>query len=186
MARKGRGRLSSIDLLPDQADPVVSWAFQELKERSRPQQDIHAEFNQKLAEIGLGPISKSAFNRHSIGIARIARRHEETRQITAALTERLEPGQTDDLTIMAAETIKMLVFELLQQEGQIEAKGAMELARALQSAVNAQKVPMQRKREQLAMFERNVDDTLDKVATETGMTTETIAEIRKGVLGLRD
>ncbi len=62
----------------------------------------------------------------------------------------------------------------------------MELARALQSAVNAQKVPMQRKREQLAMFERNVDDTLDKVATETGMTTETIAEIRKGVLGLRD
>jgi len=186
MARKGRGRLSSIDLLPDDADPIVAWAFQELKTRDRTQQDIHAEFNEKLAELGLGPISKSAFNRHSINIAQIARRHEETRQMTAALTERLEPGQTDDLTIMAAETIKVLVFELLQNEGSLEPKGAMELARALQSAVNAQKVPMQRKRDQLDALERAVDDTLDTVADETGMGADRIAQIRKGVLGLRD
>ena len=184
MARKGRGRLSSIDLLPEEADNIVAWAFQELKDRDRTQVEIHAEFNAKLAELGLGPISKSAFNRHSINIAQIARRHEETRQMTAALTERLEPGQTDDLTIMAAETIKVLVFELLQNEGAIEPKGAMELARALQAAVNAQKGSMERKRAQLAAFERSVDDTLERVAAETGLGEDRLAEIRKGVLGL--
>ena len=137
MAKQGRGRLSSIDLLPPDADPIVAWAFQELKARERLQKDIHEEFNERLDAVGAGPISMSAFNRHSISIARIARRHEDVRQMTAALTERLEPGQTDDLTIMAAETIKTLVFELLQDED-LKPKEAMELSRALQSAVNSQ------------------------------------------------
>ncbi len=185
MAQKGRGRLSSIDLLPADADPIVAWAFQELKSRERLQKDIHAEFNERLAVIGEGPISMSAFNRHSIGIARIARRHEEVRQMTAALTERLEPGQTDDLTIMAAETIKTLIFELLNQDEGMTPKAAMELARALQSAVNAQKVPLDRKRAQIKAFEAQVDGALEKVATETGMGADRIAELRKDFLGLR-
>ena len=184
MAKQGRGRLSSIDLLPPDADAIVAWAFQELKARERLQKDIHVEFNEKLAEIGAGPISMSAFNRHSVSIARIARRHEDVRQMTAALTERLEPGQTDDLTIMAAETIKTLVFELLQDES-LKPKDAMELSRALQSAVNAQRVPLDRKRAQIAQFEQQVDSALGKVATETGLGKDRIAEIRKEFLGLR-
>ncbi|HRM74550.1 MAG TPA: DUF3486 family protein, partial [Paracoccus sp. (in: a-proteobacteria)] len=112
--RAGRGRLSTIDLLPAEADDTVTWAFGELRERARTQQDIHAEFNKRLAEIQLGPISFSAFNRHSIRLSAMARRHEEVRAITSALTERLDPGQADDLTIMAAETIKTLVFELME------------------------------------------------------------------------
>ena len=186
MARQGRGRLSSIDLLSADADPIVAWAFQELKARERLQKDIHAEFNERLAVIGEGPISMSAFNRHSISIARIARRHEDVRQMTAALTERLEPGQTDDLTIMAAETIKTLIFELLQDEEGMTPKAAMELARALQSAVNAQKVPLDRKRAQMAQFEEQVDGALGKVATETGLGPDRIAEIRREFLGLRE
>ena len=184
MAKQGRGRLSSIDLLPPDADAIVAWAFQELKARERLQKDIHEEFNQQLAEVGAGPISMSAFNRHSISIARIARRHEDVRQMTAALTERLEPGQTDDLTIMAAETIKTLVFELLQDED-LKPKEAMELSRALQSAVNSQKVPLDRKRVQIAQLEKQVDTALDSVAKETGLSQERMAELRKDFLGLR-
>ncbi|APE43642.1 hypothetical protein BOO69_09615 [Sulfitobacter alexandrii] len=186
MARQGRGRLSSIDLLPEAADPVVAWAFQELKDRDRLQKDIHAEFNERLAVLGLGPISMSAFNRHSINIARISRRHEEVRQMTAALTERLDPDQTDDVTIMAAETIKTLIFELLNGGADMSPKDAMELARALQSAVNAQRVPIERKRAQLAAFANQVDGALEKVATETGMGSDRIAELRREFLGLRE
>lgn len=184
MARQGRGPLSSIELLPRDADAIVLWAFQELKERKRQQVDIHSEFNEKLAEIGAGPISASAFNRHSLSIAAIAKRHEDVRQITAALTERLEPGQTDDLTIMAAETIKTLVFELLQDED-LKPKDAMELSRALVSAVNAQKVPLDRKRAQIAQFEKQVDGALDMVSKETGLGADRITEIRNKFLGLR-
>lgn len=184
MARKGRGRLSSIDLLPAEADPVVAWAFQELKDKDRLQTDIHEEFNRRLADVGAGPISASAFNRHSISIARIARRHEDVRQMTAALSERLDPTQTDDVTIMAAETIKALIFELLQDED-LRPKDAMELSRALQSTVNAQKLPMERKRAQLAQFEDQLDDALEKVTTETGLSAARAAEIRRDVLGVR-
>ena len=87
--RRGRGRLSSIDLLPEEADGVVAWAFQELKNRERMQKDIHEEFNEKLSELSLGPISLSAFNRHSIRLATMARRHAEVRAITSSLTAQL-------------------------------------------------------------------------------------------------
>lgn len=186
MARKGRGRLSSIDLLPPEAEQIVLWAFQELKDRDRTQVEIHAEFNEKLAEIGAGPISASAFNRHSIGIAKMARRHEDARQMATALNERLDPNDADDLTIMAAETIKTLIFELLHNDDGIDPKGALELARALNSTVAAQKVPLNRKRQQLEQFADQVDTALDKVATETGMGQERIAELRRDFLGLRD
>ncbi|MGR3484054.1 MAG: DUF3486 family protein [Paracoccaceae bacterium] len=185
MARRGRGRLSSIDLLPEAADEVVAWAFQELKERDRLQKDIHEEFNERLAAIGCGPISASAFNRHSLRLAAMARRHEETRQITAALTERMEPGQTDDLTIIAAETVKMLVFELLEAGGDITPKGAMELARALKDAVASQKVSVDRKREQMDRFEAQVDEALEKVQVEAGMTAARKSELRRDILGVR-
>lgn len=185
MARKGRGRLSSIDLLPEEAEPIVAWAFQELKERNRTQTEIHAEFNEKLAELGLGPISRSAFGRHSIAVAQMARRHEEVRQITRTLTDRLDPGETDDLTIMAAETVKMLVFELMRDDEGITPKGAMELARALQAAVNAQQKPIARKREQLKAFEKNVDAALDQVAAETGLSEERLVFVKRKMLGLR-
>lgn len=182
--RKGRGRLSSIDLLPAEADHIVAWAFQELKMRERTQLDIWFEFNDKLAEINLGPISKTAFNRHSIRLASMARRHEEVRAITAALTERLEPGQTDDLTIMAAETIKTLLFEMMEDEN-LTPKGAMELARALQSAVASQKLSLDRKRAIQAQFENQVEDAIEKVSAEKGLNAEQADFFRREVLGVK-
>ncbi|KPN64267.1 Protein of unknown function [Aliiroseovarius crassostreae] len=186
MARRtGRGRLSSIDLLPPEADGIVAWAFQELKERERTQKEIHEDFNARLAELELGPISLSAFNRHSIRLASMARRHEEVRAITAALTERLDPGQTDDLTIIAAETIKTLIFELMEGDAEITPKGAMELARALQAAVNSQKISVDRRREMQAKFEDGVESAIDAVTAEKGMSADRAAEIRRNVLGVK-
>ncbi len=183
--RKGRGHLSSIDQLPDEADHIVAWAFQELKNRDRLQKDIHAEFNERLAELGLGPISLTAFNRHSIRLASMARRHEEVRAITAALTERLEPGQTDDLTIMAAETIKTLIFEMMEEGKASSPKAAMELARALQSAVNSQKLSVDRRRALQTQFETQVDDAIEKVQSEKGLSAEQAAFFRREVLGVK-
>ncbi len=181
--RKGRGRLSTIDLLPAEADDTVAWAFAELRERSRTQQHIHEEFNEKLAEIGLGPISFSAFNRHSIRLAAMARRHEEVRAITSALTERLDPDQADDLTIMAAETIKTLVYELM--EGDVTPKQTLELARALHAAQVAAQMPLARKREVQAQFAAQVDQAIDKVRTEKGLTEDQAAFFRREVLGVK-
>ncbi|MDO5631122.1 MAG: DUF3486 family protein [Paracoccus sp. (in: a-proteobacteria)] len=181
--RRGRGRLSAIDLLPVEAADAVAWAFNELRERNRTQIEIHDEFNEKLVALGLEPVSYSAFNRHSIRLASMARRHEEVRAITTALTDRLDPDAADDLTIMAAETIKTLVFELM--EGSVTPKQTQELANALRAAEAAAKMPLIRKREIEAQFARQVDDAIDKVRVEKGLTDEQAAFFRREVLGVK-
>lgn len=182
--RKGRGRLSTIDLLPEEAADAVKWAYDELRKRERTQQDIHSEFNFKLAEQGILPISFSAFNRHSIRLAGMARRHEEVRAITSALTERLDPTQADDLTIMAAETIKTIVFELMEGEG-VTPKNAMELARALQSAVHSQNLSLDRRRALQTQFSKQVDEAITAVQSETGLSEFQAKSMRAKVLGLK-
>lgn len=182
--RKGRGRLSVIDLLPPEAEEAVAWAYNELRERDRTQKDIHAEFNDKLAEVGVGPVSFSAFNRHSFRLAMMARRHEEVRAITSALTERLDPEDADDLTIMAAETLKTLVYELMEGDS-IKPKEALDLAQALRAAEAAAKMPLQRRREMEAKFASQVDSALKRVGAEKGLDKETLGAIREGVLGVK-
>lgn len=182
--RQGRGRLSAIDLLPSLADEAIEWAYAELRAQKRTQLDIHAEFNQRLAEIGLGPVSYSAFNRHSIRLAGMARRQEEVRAITASLVERLDPGDSDDLAIAAAETLKTIIYELM--EGEVTPKQSLELGRALQAAQTASQMPLARKREMQAKFAQQVDEAIEKVAkTEKGLTDEQAAFFRREVLGVK-
>lgn len=188
MAKKGRGHLSSIDLLPDEAQPDIQWALDELKNRDRLQKDIHEEFNSRLADRGLGPISASAFNRYSIKLAGIARRIEETRDITAVLTEKLEPGDTDNLTVMVAETIKTLVFEMLTDGGEagFNPKEAKEMAEALRAAASAQKVSSERLSKVEKDLAMKVDVVTEKLGKEMGLGEERIAQLRRDFLGVKE
>lgn len=195
--RSGRGRLSSIELLPADAEPIVAWAMQELRARKHTQVDILDKFNLKLrglaADLGIeiAPISLSAFNRYAIRLAGIARRLEETREIAGALTERLQPGDTDDLTVMVAETIKTLVFELLEagtdRRGAptIDTKGAMELARALHAAASAQSVSSARRQKVEQDFAARAAKAVDQVAKAKGLTADTVETIKAQILGVR-
>jgi len=187
MSRQGRGRLSTIDLLPEEAQPDIIWAMDELRKRDRLQKDILEEFNGRLADKGIGSISSSAFNRHSIKLAATARRVEDTREITKVLTEKLEPGDTDDLTIMVAELIKTLVFELLQNAGEagLAPKQAMEMARAIQAAASAQNISADRRRKHETEMASKVGAAVDKVAEAAGLTDKRAEEIRNKVLGVR-
>ena len=185
--RKGRGRLSSIDLLPAEAGETVAWAAQALRERERTQTDIHTEFNERLTEIGLEPVSASAFNRHAIRLAETLRRVQQTREIAAVLTDKLPPGQSDDVTITLAEMIKSLVFELLEAGGDagLTPKQAMEMATAVKSIVAAEKMSLDRRRKLEAAVEDKVDEAIEQVSQEAGLSAERVAQIRRDVLGVR-
>ena len=50
-SRRGRGRLSAIDRLPAEADDIIAWASNELRDRDRTQQEIYEEFFGKLEEL---------------------------------------------------------------------------------------------------------------------------------------
>ncbi len=194
MAR-GRGRLSGIELLPPEADEAVAWAAAELRGRDRTQLDIYGEFVGKLealmaesrGELEFAIPSFSAFNRYSIKLSTVTRRLEETREIAATISEKFDAKASDDLTLIAAEAIKTLVFEVLTAAGDagIDPKGAMQLAAALRSATQAQGVSSARRAQVEKDFAAKAEAVLDKVARERGMSAETAEAIKAKILGVR-
>lgn len=185
--RRGRGRLSKIDMLPAEADEAVQWAAFELREQNLTQIQICSEFNEKLAMLGIDPVSSSAFNRYSIRLADMLRRSSQTREIAAVLTDRMEPGQSDDITITLAEMIKTLISELLDKGGEagFSPKQAMELAGALKSAVAAEKMSSDRRAKLEAMIEGKVDEVIDKVSVEAGLSKQRIEQLKTEFLGVK-
>lgn len=192
--RRGRGRLSAIEQLPPDCDEIITWASNALRDREHTQQDIYEEFFSRLqalqaehrGELDFAIPSKSAFNRFSIKLAAMTRRLEETREIAGAISERFDASASDDLTLIAAEAIKTLVFEILTDAGEsgIDPKGAMNLANALRSAAQAQNVSTARRERIEKQFADQVDEAVEKVAMFKGLTTETVEAIKSQILGI--
>ncbi len=193
--RTGRGRLSGIELLPAAANAIIAWAAEELRKRDRTQLEIYQDFYAQLEELRRehrGELefdipSFSAFNRHAIKLATLSRRLDETREIAGALAKSFDAGASDNLTVIAAEAIKTLVFELLTDAGEsgVDPKGAMNLANALRSAAQAQGISTTRRQKVEAEFAKDVEKAVETVARQKGMTAETAEAIKAQILGVR-
>lgn len=191
----GRGRLSGIEQLPEEAGPIIAAAAEALRDRDRTQIDIYQEFFNALEELKRehrGELeftipSFSAFNRYSIKLATLTRRLEATREIAATISKRFDAEASDDLTLIAAEAIKTLVFELLTDGGEagIDPKGAMALANALHKATQAQGVSTARRIKVEAAFKEKVDQAVESVAKAKGMSAETAETIKAQILGVK-
>ena len=185
-AREGRGRLSDIDLLPEEAQDDIVWACGELSQRKRTQADILEELNNKLLIKGLGPISRSAFNRFSVKRAMAARRIVEARGIFAGIADQFTPEAVDQGNVVLGEFIKTVVFELAQRDvSEHSEDGAMKLARAYLASVQAQKISSDRRAKIETEFVRKADAALDRLSKEAGLPADRVAQIRRDVLGLR-
>ena len=185
--REGRGRLSSIDLLPEEAEADIVWALEQLRERTMPQTAILDEFNARLADRGVGKVSKSSFSRWSIRKALQFRRLDEVRAITGDIVSGLGTDGADEVTVAVAEMVKVAAFELLEGGG-LDPKGVMELSRALGSVVSAQKTSTEHRRKLEERVAAQVDTALDKMgdaAREAGLSADRVAQIRRDVLGVR-
>ena len=181
--REGRGRLSSIDLLPDEATPDVIWALEQLRERKLPQNAILAEFNLRLADKGLEPVSKSAWSRYAVRKAIQFRKHDEARKMSAELVAQLGAEGADEITVMVAELIKVAMFELLEG-GQLGSKDVMQMARGLASVVTAQKVSGEYRKKLQDDVQAKLKEAADAAARagkKAGVSPETLAEINRAL-----
>ncbi len=169
----GRGRPTNIEMLPEACAPVVAWAAEELQNRDRTQTDIYSEFVAKLeavqrehrGELEFPIPSFSAFNRYSIKLATMTQRLNETREIASTIAGKFDAQASDDLTLIAAEAIKTLIFELLTSKGEagIDPKGAMSLANALRAAAQAQGVSTARRQKVEKELGEKVGQAVDAV-----------------------
>jgi hypothetical protein len=182
--KEGRGHLSSIDMLPDEAEGAIIWANEQLRERHLPSAVILTEFNERLADIGIPAISKSAWGRYAVRKAIQFRRLDEIQRMGSELARTMDAKAPDQVTIAVAEMLKVAAFELLEG-GELSTKGIMELSRALQSAVGAQKTSAEY-REKL---EKEVQARLSEAAAKVGklgkkgVSKEAIEEINRALLG---
>lgn len=185
--REGRGRLSSIDMLPEEADDDLGWAIEQIRGRTMPQTAIVVEFNKRLADRGIAGVSKSAFSRWSVRKAIQFRRLDEVRNITSAIVGDLGADGADQVTVAVAEMLKVAIYESLEA-GAHDTKSIMEMGRALQSVVSAQKASSEHRKqlEQRAAAQiEKAAEKAEKVATEAGLSADRAADIRRQVLGLR-
>ncbi len=191
----GRGRPTNIDMLPEACGPVVAWAANELQNHDRTQTDIYRKFCERLeaidreyrGELDFSIPSFSAFNRYSLRLAVMTRRINETREIAQTLASKFDAQASDDLTLIAAEAIKTLVFEVLTSAGEsgIDPKGAMSLANALRAAAQAQGISTARRQKVEADFNEKAEAAIAAVAKAKGMTKETVEDIKSRILGIK-
>ncbi|MGO4196557.1 DUF3486 family protein [Rhizobium sp. YAF28] len=190
----GRSRLSGIELLPEECSEIVAWAARELQDRDRTQTDIYSEFVGKMealqrefrGELEFRIPSFSAFNRYSIKLATLSSRLNQTREIAATIAEKFDAKASDNLTLIAAEAIKTLVFELLTNAGEagLDPKGAMSLANALRSATQAQGVSLATRQKAEAEFADRAKEAVQAVAKVKGLTEDGANEILDRILGV--
>jgi hypothetical protein len=192
---KGRGRLSSIDMLPDEAEEAIVWALEALRERKLPQNVILEEFNQKLLDLNhdhqldppIEPISKSAFNRYAVRKALLFRRIDEAQQVGRELVHSLDPKTPEEVTVALAELIKAAAFEILE-DGKSNEKGLMELSRAVATAVNAQKASADyraRQEREVKVKLAEAAAKIGKIGEERGISPDAMKKINRalGVAG---
>ena len=181
MARR-RHQLSSVDLLPPEADVEVSWAIQEIEAGGRLDIDILAEFNARLADRGIGPISKSAFGRYALKKREALSELAEVREIANAVTTALGPGDDDAVTRLIAQQLKARVYGILRKRDDLDARGAKDIGQALQAIANAEQRSSARKdklEEKVQQrMEKAVEEGVAAVARAKGMSADTAEAIK--------
>ena len=181
---QGRGRLSSIDQLPDACEPDIVWALEQLEARKAHSNAILREFNARIADKGAGKISPQAWNRWSIRKALQLRRMQEGRAIMSGIHGALPTDNAnDEITLVLGEMIKLAVFEQLEAgtrgDAVLSDKQLGNLSRTLRHAVKAQ-VDTLEFRQAKADFEDRMTKTAEAVETlgkKAGVGPETLEKI---------
>ncbi len=183
--KEGRGRLSSIDLVPEEGRDAVLWALGELNKRERTQTDILFELNDRLEAVGCEPIARSSFNRKAVRLAAASKRLSDARHIFAGLADQFTPDRVDEGNIGLGEIIKTLIFELTDPDQKHGPKEAMELARAYQATISGQRISSDRRRKLEADYAEKTSKAIERVAEEAGLSADRVAQLRREFLGVR-
>ncbi|MFN3868999.1 MAG: DUF3486 family protein [Hyphomicrobiaceae bacterium] len=187
--KRGRGRLSSLDLLPEEADPALHRAIDALKDRKKPQAQILRVLNMELEALGAQPISKSAFNRKALWLASYGRQLEQAREIASVWSERLDETPGGDVGMLLGETLKTMIFDVMAEASLSKKSPSMMMlgvaAEALRNLEKAREISVTTRVKIERDFIKDAKKAVDRVAKEKGLSKDTIAAIKSQILGVR-
>lgn len=197
--REGRGRLSTIEMLPEECDEDIAWLQAELDERKMPQTEILKQFNARLADRGIKGISKGAFSRYTVRKAIMLRKQAASRDALGTVFSRFDPTEATETMIAATEMAKYHIAELFMAgdaDPGLLNKATLSLARistivAREKQLKRQELKDKQEADKLAADQaaRERADAeaaarIDRAGQEAGLTADSIAAIRRGVLGI--
>ncbi len=184
--RPGRGRPSSINLLPEDIRLRLNEA---LRDRRLTQKQILDAINPLLEERGEKPVSKSAVNRYSMNIEEKGSMMREAREAADALVGVLGEQKGTDLGRAVTELVKTLTFDLVLsgKDDQGEAIGVDTLnkvALIAQRIERASKISLEREAQIRKQVLEEAVDIVEESKTEGGLSDEVVEMIRRQILGV--
>lgn len=186
--RQGRGRLSILDTLPEAAQPDLHWLKDELRANKRPQVELLDLFNARLAVLGIEPISVGSFSRYSMRKAISFRELDATMRMSRELADMLGTDSSDQLTITLSNMLQVAGVKLVEAEGaNLAAKDIMELAKAVQAVVSAQKQSADYRRTLERENAQKVEEAQKDVAAigkQHGVSDEAMKKITQRLAGI--
>jgi hypothetical protein len=184
--RPGRGRPSSINLLPEDIRLRLNEA---LRDRRLTQKQILDAINPLLEERGEKPVSKSAVNRYSMNIEEKGSMMREAREAADALVGGLGEQKGTDLGRAVTELVKTLTFDLVLsgKDDQGEAIGVDTLnkvALIAQRIERASKISLEREAQIRKQVLEEAVDIVEESKTEGGLSDEVAEMLRRQILGV--
>lgn len=179
----GRGRLSKIDMLPDEANDAILWLNEQLRERRMTQVEIRDQFNSMLCDLKISKISKGAFSRYSNSKAAVFKEIEETHSLALELAQSMGMDSAAKSTQAIAQMTRSASLKLLEK-GKLTPQDIVYLTKSLKEAAAAEKISVELRieieKETLAKAAKEAS----KSAKKAGVSDEALKIIERDVLGL--
>lgn len=185
--RQGRGRRSSIDLLPEDIRIKLNEA---LRDRRLTQRQILKSINGLLEERGENLLTKSSVNRYSMQIEEKGAMMRQAREAADALVGGLSEQKGTDLGRAVTELIKTFTFDIMMkgQDGEgapIDVDTLNTLALITQRIERASKISLDRESQMRQQILEEAAETVEETAIQSGMNEEQAQLWREKVLGIK-
>lgn len=184
---------TAIEKLPkDIRDQVEAWLREFIDGRlslDEVMTRLDAQFGDQLGE---AMPSRSAVHRHSQKFAVLAQRLKESREIADQLVSQVGPEVADGKGFQVlVQGFQSLAFDMLAKLGPddtLDPESLMFFARAIGSVASAQKTDADRALKIKEQANKEAAAAVERVAKRTGsgLTKDTVAAIKREILGISD
>jgi hypothetical protein len=173
------GRKSSIT----QLDPRVREAVDRLVRDGRASID---EIVDAIEGLG-GAASRSAVGRYVKSARDQMERYRQAQEVAKVWVGKLEEEPESDVGRLLTEMLRTVAFQTIGQLGdqdEVNPGAVMFLARAIKDMASADKLAAERELKVRQEVTRQAAEHAAKIARKGGMSRETVAEIRREILGM--
>lgn len=177
------GRRSNIEFL----DPRIKQEIDKLLSSGRYTLDDVLE---RLEELGEEGVSRSGLHRYAKNFDLVVRETKQLHEFGTALASEMGAAEETDMHKALSKMIQGMMFRYgMTAVKDKDGPGASELAKLARAqrdimATSAQREKLRKEIE--ADANRKAVDSMEKVATEAGLSADRVAQIRRDFLGIRE